>query len=77
MDEEGEVVEHLSDAVIQALREQGYEVHDQMMGPHGMQHAVRSKDHSAWVKGGKELADLAAGRVTLEEIAARGSEGAA
>jgi hypothetical protein len=67
-------MEHLSEAVIHALREQGYEVHDQVMGIGGMQYGVRSKDHSAWVNGGKDLTDLAAGRVTLEEFEARNAK---
>jgi hypothetical protein len=55
--------------VIQALREQGYEVGEPAMHPDGFRRVnVRSHEVSAWVTTGKELLDLAAGRVTLEEI---------
>jgi len=52
-----------------ALREQGYEVGEPATHPDGVTRvAVRSHDVSAWVRTGAELIDLAAGRVTLEEI---------
>ncbi|MBZ5636906.1 MAG: phage major capsid protein [Acidobacteriia bacterium] len=58
--------------VIQALREQGYEVGEPAMHPDGFRRInVRSHEVSAWVTTGKELLDLAAGRVTLEEIVNR------
>jgi hypothetical protein len=64
-------MDHSSNAVIESLREAGYEVFDSAPGPDGMRYGVRSKDNSAWVKGGQEMADLAAGRVTLKELADR------
>jgi hypothetical protein len=57
---------------IQALRDQGYEVGDTTPHPDGtIRILVRSKDESAWVNVVHELQDLAAGRVTLRELAAR------
>lgn len=60
-----------NESVIQALREQGYEVHESVMSTEGMIYGVRSKQDSAWVKGGDELGDLAAGRIKLAEIVVR------
>ena len=57
--------------LIQALREQGFEIHESVMSTEGMIYGVRSAVASAWVKGGDELAHLAAGRITLAEIAVR------
>ena len=55
--------------VILALREQGYEVGEPMAHPDGFTRVdVRSHNVSAWVSVGQELLDLAAGRVTLEEL---------
>jgi hypothetical protein len=55
--------------VILALREQGYEVGEPVAHPDGFTRVdVRSHDVSAWVSVGQELLNLAAGRVTLEEI---------
>jgi hypothetical protein len=54
---------------IQALRDQGYEVGEPALHPDDVMRVnVRSHDVSAWVTTGKELLDLAAERVTLEEI---------
>jgi len=61
----------VSESVIQALREQGFEIHESVMSTEGMIYGVRSTAASAWVKGGDELLDLAAGRITLAEIAVR------
>ena len=61
----------VSQAVIEALREQGFEIHESVMSTEGMIYGVRSTAASAWVKGGGELLDLAAGRITLAEIAVR------
>jgi len=61
----------VSESVIQALREQGFEIHDSVMSTAGMIYGVRSTATSAWVRGGEELLDLAAGRITLAEIAVR------
>jgi hypothetical protein len=64
-------MEPVSQAVIAALREQGFEIHESVMSTEGMIYGVRSAAASAWVKGGDELLDLAAGRITLAEIAVR------
>ena len=61
----------VSESVIQALREQGFEIHETVMSTEGMIYGVRSTAVSAWVKGGEELLDLAAGRITLAEISER------
>jgi hypothetical protein len=52
-------------------REQGFEIHESVMSTEGMIYGVRSSVTSAWVKGGDELLDLAAGRITPAEIAVR------
>lgn len=65
------MIEDLNESVIQALREQGFEIHERVMSTEGMIYGVRSSVESAWVKGGAELGDLAAGRITLAEIAVR------
>ena len=55
--------------VVLSLKEQGYEVGEPALHPDGFTRvAVRSHDVSAWASMGAELVDLAAGRVTLEEI---------
>ena len=64
-------MDSVSESVIQALREQGFEIHESVMSTEGMIYGVRSTAASAWVKGGDELLDLAAGRITLAEIAVR------
>ena len=62
-------VEGRDSNVILALREQGYEVGEPVVHPEGCTRVdVRSHDLSAWVSVGQELLDLAAGRVTLEQI---------
>jgi hypothetical protein len=62
-------VESRDSNVILALREQDYEVGDPVAHPDGLIRVdVRSHDVSAWVSVGQELLDLAAGRVTLDEI---------
>ena len=61
----------LSESVVEALREQGFEIHESVMSTEGMIYGVRSTVTSAWVKGGDELLDLAAGRITLAQIAVR------
>jgi len=64
-------MEGVSESVIEALRELGFEVHESVMSTEGVIYGVRSAVASAWVKGGAELLDLAAGRVTLTQIAVR------
>jgi hypothetical protein len=64
------------ESAIQALNDQGYEVGETAQHPDGiLRIAVRSKDASAWVNVDQELADLAAGRITLREVASRGAAG--
>ena len=65
----------VSESVIEALREQGFEIHESVMSMEGMIYGVRSAVASAWVKGGEELLDLAAGRITLAEISIRQPKG--
>jgi len=71
--QEGKVkpMDGVSESVIEALRELGFEVHESVMSTEGMIYGVRSAVASAWVKGGTELLDLAAGRITLAQIAVR------
>ena len=64
-------MDDVPESVIQALREQGFEIHESVMSMDGMIYGVRSTTASAWVKGGGELLDLAAGRITLAEIVVR------
>jgi hypothetical protein len=66
-------MDSVSESVIEALREQGFEIHESVMSTKGMIYGVRSAAASAWVKGGDQLLDLAAGRITLAEIAVRQS----
>ena len=61
----------MDNAVIDALREKGYELDgNPVMGPLGMQYGVQSDELSTWVYG-HEISDLAAGIVTLRELAVR------
>jgi hypothetical protein len=64
-------MDSVSESLIQTLREQGFEIHDRVMSTEGMIYGVRSTSTSAWVKGGEELLNFAAGRITLAEIAVR------
>ena len=65
----------VSESVLEALREQGFEIHESVMSMEGMIYGVRSSIASAWVNGGEELLDLAAGRITLAEISIRQPKG--
>jgi hypothetical protein len=65
----------VSESVLEALRDQGFEIHESVMSMDGMIYGVRSSVASAWVKGGEELLDLAAGRITLAEISIRQPKG--
>jgi hypothetical protein len=63
-------------SVVQALRDQGYEVGEIASHPDGQERIlVRSKDRSAWVNAVQELQDLAASRITLPEISTRRASG--
>ena len=63
------IVESRDSNAMLALREQGYEVGEPVAHPDGFTRIdIRSHDLSAWVSVGQELLDLAAGRVTLDEI---------
>jgi hypothetical protein len=64
------------DSMIQALRDQGYEVGEAARHPDGQERIlVRSHDRSAWVNAVQELQDLVASRTTLAELAARRAAG--
>ena len=64
------------ESIVQALRDQGYEVGEAARHPDGQERIlVRSQDRSAWVGLGQELQELAAARVTLAELAARRAAG--
>src|SRR4051812_42906317 len=66
-------MENRESSAIQALKDQGYEVGEQaMMHENGViRIGVRSRDSSAWVNTGEELVELAAGRITLDEVMKR------
>jgi hypothetical protein len=64
------------DSMIQALRDQGYEVGEAARHPDGQERIlVRSHDRSAWVNVAQELQDLVAARTTLAEISAKRTAG--
>ena len=65
------------DSMIQALRDQGYEVGEVARHPDGQGRIslVRSRDRSAWVNVVQELQDLVASRTTLAELSARRAAG--
>ena len=64
------------ESIVQALRDQGYEVGESARHPDGQERIpVRSQDRSAWVGLGQELQELAAARITLAELAARRAAG--
>jgi hypothetical protein len=64
------------DSMIQALREQGYEVGEAARHPDGEERIlVRSHDRSAWVNAVQELQDLVASRTTLAQISAKRASG--
>ena len=64
------------DSMIQALRDQGYEVGEVARHPDGQERIlVRSHDRSAWVNVVQELQDLVASRTTLAELSARRAAG--
>jgi len=59
------------ESVIQALKAQGYEVGETAVQEGQVRIVVRSTDCSALVTVGKELHELAAGRLSLSQLAAR------
>lgn len=59
------------ESVIQALKAQGYEVGETAVQNGQARIVVRSADNSALVTVGMELHELAAGRLTLAQVAAR------
>ena len=64
------------DSMIQALRDQGYEVGEAARHPDGQERIpVRSHDRSAWVNVVQELQDLVASRTTLAELSAKRAAG--
>ena len=64
-------VEPSHESVIQALKAQGYEVGETAVQEGQVRIVVRSTDCSALVTVGKELHELAAGRLSLGQLAAR------
>jgi len=64
------------DSMLQALRDQGYEVSEAARHPDGQERIlVRSHDRSAWVNVVQELQDLVASRTTLAELSVRRAAG--
>jgi len=64
------------DSMLQALRDQGYEVSEAAPHPDGQERIlVRSHDRSAWVNVVQELQDLVASRTTLAELSVRRAAG--
>jgi hypothetical protein len=64
------------DSMIQALRDQGYEVGETARHPDGQERIlVRSHDRSAWVNAVQELQELVASRTTLAELSAKRAAG--
>src|SRR5665213_4033106 len=64
------------DSMIQALRDQGYEVSEAARHPDGQERIlVQSHDRSAWVNVIQELQDLVASRTTLAELSGRRAAG--
>jgi hypothetical protein len=59
------------ESVIQALKAQGYEVGETAVQEGQIRIVVRSTDCSALVAVGRELNELAAGRISLGQLAAR------
>jgi hypothetical protein len=59
------------ESAIEALKSQGYEVGETFVQDGQVRMVVRSDDGSALVTVGKELHELAAGRVTLDQITVR------
>jgi hypothetical protein len=60
-----------NDAVLQILKEQGFEIGESVIHNEHVRVRIRSKDDSALVEIGRELWELAAGRLTLADIARR------
>ena len=60
-----------NDAVLQVLKEQGFEIGESVIDNEHVRVWIRSKDDSALVEIGRDLWELAAGRLTLADIARR------
>jgi hypothetical protein len=60
-----------NDAVLQLLKEQGFEIGESVIHNEHLRVRIRSKDDSALVEIGRDLLELAAGRLTLADIGRR------
>jgi hypothetical protein len=60
-----------NDAVLEVLKEQGFEIGESVIHNEHVRVWIRSKNDSALVQIGRDLVELAAGRLTLAEIARR------
>jgi hypothetical protein len=60
-----------NDAALEVLKDQGFEIGESVIHNEGVRVWIRSKDDSALVEIGWELWELAAGRLTLADIARR------
>ena len=62
-----------NELALEMLKEQGFEIGESAKRDERVLFRIRSKDASALVEIGQDLWDLAAGRLTLAEIARRQS----
>jgi hypothetical protein len=60
-----------NDAALDVLKELGFEIGESLTVDEHARVRIRSKDNSALVEFGQELWELAAGRLTLADIAQR------
>jgi hypothetical protein len=60
-----------NNAVLEALKDQGFEIGESAIQDGQLLVRIRSKSDSALVEIGRDLWELAAGRLTLDEIAHR------
>ena len=61
----------INSAALEALKDQGFEIGESAMQDGQVLIRIRSRDDSALVETGRDLWELAAGRLTLDEIAHR------
>jgi hypothetical protein len=72
MPKEGNMMENArNDAVLEVLREQGFEIGESVIHNEQVRVWIRSKHDSALVEIGRDLLELAAGRLTLADIGRR------
>jgi hypothetical protein len=60
-----------NNAALDALRDQGFEIGESALQDGQVLVRIRSRDDSALVETGQDLWELAAGRLTLDELAHR------